>query len=139
MKHHVLTVTTGLLISFFINSAEAHPRHSLLGHNRTVVVEKQVVVTPTPVRNLVARAAGDLFDTVPSHHVRIVHQGRNYYVADGVFFVREGARYRVVRPIAGIRVAALPRGYTTVRIGGVEHYRFNDVTYRRVNKVYVVV
>ncbi|MDA0687368.1 MAG: DUF6515 family protein [Proteobacteria bacterium] len=137
MKHLVLTVTTGLLITLGTGSADAHPRHAV--HGRTVVVEKQVVVTPAPVRNLVARAAGDLFDTVPSHHVRIVHQGRNYYVADGVFYVREGARFRVVRPVAGIRVAALPRGYTTVRIGGVVHYRFNDVTYRRVNSVYVVV
>lgn len=137
MKHLVLTVTTGLLISLGISGAEAHPRHVV--HGRTVVVEKQVVVAPTPVRKLVAHAAGDLFDTVPSHHVRIVHQGRNYYVADGVFYVREGARYRVVRPVAGIRVATLPRAYTTVRIGGVVHYRFNDVTYRRVNNVYVVV
>lgn len=139
MKHSALTFTTGLLLSLGISSTEAHPRHFPHRHTQTVVVERQVAVKPAPVRNLLTRSVGDLFDTVPTYHVRVVHQDRNYYVADGVFYLREGIRYRVVKPAVGVRVTSLPRGYTTVRRGGVLHYRFNNVTYRRVNNVYVVV
>lgn len=139
MKHFALVLTTGMLLSLGISSAEAHPRHYAHSHRSHVVVEKQVVVKPAPVRNLVARTVGQLFDTVPNNHVRVVHQGRNYFVADGVYYVRDGARYKVVKPVTGVRIAALPSGYTTVRVNGQLRYRYNNITYRRVNNVYVVV
>lgn len=139
MKNFPLLMTSGLLLFLGISSAEAHPRWYPHSHQRQVVVERQVVVKPAPVRNVVVRTVGSLFDTVPDYRIRVVHAGRTYYVADGIYYVRDNGRYRVVRPVSGIRVASLPRGYTTVRIGGVVHYRFNDVTYRKVNNVYVVV
>ena len=134
------TATTAFLLTASMNSAEAHPRLYPHSHNTRVVVEKQVVVKPAPVRNVVARAlVGQVFDTLPANHVRVVHSGRTYFVHDGVYYVRSGARYTVVKPVAGIRVATLPRGFTTVRINGRTHYRFNDVTYRKVNNYYIVV
>lgn len=122
-----------------MNTAEAHPRVFAHSHHKHVVVKKEVVVRPAPVRNLVSYAIGSAFDTIPSGHVHVVHGGRNYYVHDGVFFNRVGNRYVVMKPVAGVRVATLPRGFTTVRIDGRTLYRFNDVTYRRVNNYYIVV
>jgi hypothetical protein len=127
----------GVVFGLMIGSANAHPR--LFSHSHQVVVKKEVVVNPAPVRNLVAYTIGATFDTLPRNHVRVAHLGQNYYVHDGVYFQRKGARYVVVKPVTGIRVTTLPRGYTTVRIGGRTHYKFNNVTYRRVNNYYVVV
>ncbi len=45
----------------------------------------------------------------------------------------------VVKPVVGMRVVSLPRGYTTIRVDGRTLYRFNNVTYRRVNNYYIVV
>ena len=135
-----LAATTGMLLTLGLSAAEAHPRLWPHSHGTRVVVEKQVVVNPAPVRTAVARAiVGDVFDTIPATHVRVVHAGRTYYVNDGVYYVRNSRGYTVVKPVAGIRVTTLPRGFTTVRVNGRTHYRFNNVTYRRVNNYYVVV
>lgn len=133
-------ITATILLSLGMNSAEAHPRLWPHSHASRVVVEKQVVVKPAPVRTAVARAVvGATFDTIPANHVRIVHAGRTYFIHDGVYHVRNAGRYTVVKPVAGVRIMTLPSGYSTVRINGRTHYRFNNVTYRRVNNYYVVV
>jgi hypothetical protein len=143
MKLFTLTATAAtaaMMLSLGISSAEAHPRLWPHSHATRVVVEKQVVVKPAPVRTAVARAlVGATFDTIPANHVRVVHAGRTYFVHDGVYHVRNAGRYTVVKPVAGVRITTLPRGYSTVRISGRTHYRFNNVTYRRVNNYYVVV
>ncbi len=139
MKRVTIAASLGLIMSLAISSAEAHPRiYSHTSHSR-VVVQRDIVVRPAPAANLVARTIGAVFNTLPANHVRVVHAGRTYYVHDGIYYARQGARYVVVRPVAGIRVTSLPRGYTTARIDGRIHYRFNDVTYRRINNYYVVV
>ncbi|MCG8415029.1 MAG: DUF6515 family protein [Pseudomonadales bacterium] len=139
MKRVTIAASLGLIMSLAFTTAEAHPRNYAHGHHNHVVVQRGVVVRPAPVANLVARTVGAVFDTLPANHVRVVHAGRTYYLHDGVYYARQGARYVVVKPVAGIRVTSLPRGYTTVRIDGRTHYRFNSVTYRRVNNYYVVV
>ena len=139
MKRLMVTASLGLMVTMGFDAAEAHPRVYAHSHHKHVVVKQDVVVRPAPVANLVARTIGSAFNTIPANHVRVVHSGRTYYVHDGVYYVREGARYVVVKPVTGIRVTSLPRGYTTVRIGGRTHYRFNGITYRRVNNYYVVV
>ncbi len=139
MKGITALASMSILMSLTLTAADAHPRLFPHSHNNHVVVKKEVVVRPAPVRNLVSYAIGSVFDTIPANHVHVVHAGRNYYVHDGIYFQRVGARYVVVKPVAGVRLATLPRGYTTVRINGRTHYRFNDITYRRVNNYYVVV
>ena len=143
MRRLIIVASIGLLASVSMSGAQAHPRHNLHSHHSHVVVKKEVVVKPAPVRNLVARTVartvGTVFDTLPANHVRVVHAGRTYFLHDGIYYARQGARYVVVKPVAGIRVASIPTGYSTVRIGGRTHYRFNNVTYRRVNNYYVVV
>lgn len=137
MKGLKLAASASLVFGLAISAADAHPR--LFPHNHHVVVKKEVVVKPTPVRNLVAYSIGAAFDVLPANHVRIVHQGRNYYFHDGVYFQRKGGRYVVVKPVSGVRITTLPRGYTTVRVDGRTLYKFNNVTYRRVNNYYIVV
>lgn len=134
------TITTAMMLSVGTSSAEAHPRLWPHSHASRVVVEKQVVVKPAPVRTAVASAVvGATFDTIPANHVRVVHAGRTYFINDGVYYVRNAGRYTVVKPVAGVRITTLPSGYSTIRINGRNHYRFNNVTYRRVNNYYVVV
>lgn len=132
-----IAASLGLVLGLAVSSAEAHPR--LFSHNHHVVVKKEVVTRPAPVRTAVAYTIGAAFDTLPANHVRVVHSGRNYYFHDGVYFQRNGSRYVVVKPVSGIRITTLPRGYTTVRVDGRTLYKFNNVTYRRVNNYYVVV
>ena len=139
MKRFLVTAGLGLMMATGISVAEAHPRHYSHSHSKQIVVKRDVVVRPAPVANFVARTIGSAFDTIPANHVRVVHLGRTYYLHDGVYYVRNGGRYVVVKPATGIRVTSLPRGYTTVRINGSTHYRFNNVTYRRVNNYYVIV
>lgn len=94
MKLFTLTATAAtaaMMLSLGINSAEAHPRLWPHSHATRVVVEKQVVVKPAPVRTAVARAlVGATFDTIPANRVRVVHAGRTYFVHDGVYHVRNG-------------------------------------------------
>ena len=139
MKRLMVTASMGLILATGLSVAEAHPRVYTHSHHKHVVVKNDVVVRPAPVANLVARTIGSAFNSSPANHVRVVHLGRTYYLHDGVYYVKERGRYVVVKPVAGIRVTSLPRGYTTVRINGRTHYRFNNVTYRRVNNYYVIV
>jgi len=137
-----LTIVIRMLMVILVlgaTTAQAHPGKHRHVHGRTVVVERNVVVNPAPVRNLVASAIGDIVTDLPASHRRISFQGRTYFVADGLFFNRHARGYVVVRPVAGLRMATLPRGFTTVRQGGTVRYRYRGVTYRRVGGYYFVV
>ena len=139
MKFVTLAAVTSLMLVMGMNTAEAHPRKHHHTHTTRVVVDRDVVVRPAPVRTAVARVVGSVFDVLPDNHVRVVHAGRTYYVHDGIYYVREPRGYVVVKPVTGIRVTTLPRGYTTVRVGGETLYRYRDITYRRIDGVYIVV
>lgn len=136
----LLTLISAATFTFFmgLDSAYAgpHPGHQ---HKRIVVERNVVVHKPAPVRTAISRVVGSVFHSIPSSHHRVVHAGRIYYIHDGVFYAKRANGYVVVNPVAGIRLASLPRGYATVRINGQTLYRYNQINYRRVNGVYIVV
>ena len=137
MKMPMIAIVSTLMFSCSAADVEAHPRHA---NHKTVVVERHVVTKPAPVRNVVNKlVVGAVVNALPVGHSRHVHLGRTYYFHDGHFYEPVARGYKVVRPVAGIRVSSLPRGHVTVRINGATHYRYRDVTYRRVNGYYVVV
>lgn len=129
----------GLILALGSPVAQAHPGPHRHLHGNTVVVQRNVVVDPAPVRNLVARTVGEVVTVLPASHIRVSFQGRTWFVDDGVFYSRHPRGYVVVQPVAGLRLASLPRGYTTVRSGRTVHYRYRGITYRRVNNYFVVV
>lgn len=102
---------------------------------RTVVVNR-----PMPVRSATARVPTAIaLASLPRNHVRVVHVDRNYYIADGLFYVRQGRGYVLSTPVAGVTVASLPRGFTTLRRNGQVFYRYSGISYRRVANGFVVV
>lgn len=139
MKNPLVGISAALVLAANMSSAEAQARLFAPTYQKRVVVKQQVVVRPAPVRNLTVRTIGSAVDVLPANHVRVVHAGRTYFFHNGNYYLREGARYLVVRPLAGIRVTSLPRGYTTVRINGNLRYRYNDVLYRRSGNYFIVV
>ncbi|MEQ8952769.1 MAG: DUF6515 family protein, partial [Gammaproteobacteria bacterium] len=114
----------------------AHPQRVV---HRTVVVERDVVVKPAPVRAAIAATTTAVLRSLPAGHTRLVHAGKTYYFHDGIYYVREPRGYVVVKPVSGIRLTSLPRGYVTVRVGNDLHYRYRDISYRKLGGVFIVV
>lgn len=137
MKILPLATTFCITCLIGIGSAQAAPHHNHI-HKR-VVVQRQVVVKPAPVRTAVMHLTSAVITSLPIGHSRIVHAGNTYYYHDGVYYKRAAQGFIIVKPVIGIRVAELPRGYVTVRRGRESLYRVNDVYYRRDNGFYVVV
>ena len=81
-----LTIVASLVLGLAVSAAEAHPRLFPHSHNRAVVVKKEVVVKPAPVRNAVAYTLGAAFDTIPGNHVSdggaetAAPQHRDFYI-----------------------------------------------------------
>ncbi|MDP6536409.1 MAG: hypothetical protein QGG02_08825 [Gammaproteobacteria bacterium] len=137
MKFFTGVTTFGLMLLLGMSSAQASPHHRHV--HKHVVIERKAVVKPAPVRTAIVRVATAALRTLPVGHVRVVHGGRSYFVHDGVYYVKEPRGYVVVRPVGSIRLASLPRGYVSVRVGPDTLYRYNDVYYRRTNGVFIVV
>ncbi len=127
-----------LLLALCVNTAEAHPRKHAQAHKHVVVVERDVV-RPGPLRSALALSIGTLVSALPRDYRRVVHNGRDYYFHDGVFYQRHARGYVVVTPARGLRLASLPASHTTVRVNGELLYRYRDVNYRRVGRIFVVV
>ncbi|MDA0280208.1 MAG: hypothetical protein O3C29_07215 [Proteobacteria bacterium] len=130
----------GLLLT--TSSASAEPSHKS-NHKHVVVpthsvANKVVVAKPAPIRTITTVAAVGL-NRLPIGHVRFLHDDETFYYSDGVYYKKKPHGYVLVKPRAGFRVAALPRGYRVVRDGGATFYRFNNVRYRKVNGFFVVV
>jgi len=137
MKLIPLATTFSLVFLVGVSSAQAR-HHTHLSHKR-VAVEHRVVVKPAPVRTLVHRLTDTRLAVLPKYHIRTVHNGHTYYYHDGIYYLKEARGYVVVKPVSGLRIASLPHGFVTVRVGGDTLYRFNDTYYRRANGVYIVV
>lgn len=137
MKLIPLATTFGLVFLVGLSSAQARP-HTYLSHKR-VVVEHKAVVKPAPIRALVRHLTDVRLTVLPANHVRTIHAGATYYYHDGIYYLQEPQGYVVVKPVAGLRIATLPHGYVTVRVGRDTLYRFNTTYYRRDNGVYIVV
>lgn len=77
------------------------------------------------------------------HHnyVNVMVGSRRYYYDAGTFYIRARGGYTVVAAPIGARIRALPAGFVSVRIGGMDYYCFNGVYYSYLpdQETYVVV
>lgn len=139
----LLTLLGATSLTFFMGTTSVHadPHAGLPGHHHNrIVVDRHVVVhRPAPVRTAIARTVGSVFHSIPASRVRVVHAGKVYFIHDGVYYAKRANGYVVVNPIAGIRLASLPRGYSTIVVNGETMYRYRNINYRRVNGVFIVV
>jgi hypothetical protein len=71
--------------------------------------------------------------------VSINFGGMGYRYQHGYFYRPMGTSLQVVVPPFGIRVGALPMGYSTFMMGAVPYYYYNNVYYRQQDKEYEVV
>lgn len=55
---------------------------------------------------------------------------RDYFYEDGVFYIIEDGRYRVIVPPAGALVDELPDDFETLTLGNAEYYKVDDTVYR---------
>ena len=69
----------------------------------------------------------------------IVHQKRNFYFANGVWYKAQGRKYVVCAAPVGIKVRQLPRGNKLVVVNGRKLYNYKGVWYKKSGKHYIVV
>jgi Family of unknown function (DUF6515) len=90
-----------------------------------------------------AIVVGTMLARPPRAAVTITFGGSSYWYEGGAYYTRvisNGAMvYQVVAPPAGIVVATLPAGCTSVRVGGVAYSRCGPTHYQRVGGGYRVV
>jgi hypothetical protein len=86
---------------------------------------------------------GTMLVRPPAAAVTGVHGGSSYWYSGGAYYTRvisSGApMYQVVRPPAGIVIATLPAGCSSVRVGGVAYSQCGGTYYQRVGGGYRVV
>ena len=87
--------------------------------------------------NTIVAAVG--LNRLPIGKVRFLHNEKFFYYSDGVCYKKKPHGYVLVKPRAGFRMAALPRGCRVVRDRSVKLYSFNNVRYRKINGFFVVV
>ena len=137
MKLVTLATSVGCILLLMMSSAQARP-HPYNSH-RHIVVEKKVVVRAAPVRAKINYLATHRLAALPAGFVRLSWVGETYYYVNGLYYMKQGRGYGLVRPVAGLAVASLPSSYTRVRIGGDHLYRYNEVNYRKINGFFIVV
>lgn len=69
----------------------------------------------------------------------VVHNSRNFYYADGVWYRARGRNYVVCAAPAGVRLTTLPRGSRVVYVNGRRLYHYRGIWYKRTGRNYVVV
>ena len=67
--------------------------------------------------------------SLPARHTRVTIGTTVYYYADGVYLVRRGGGYVVVRSPVGARVAFLPYGFRSVWVGPRRYFYVNSTYY----------
>ena len=102
------------------------------------VVAAPVAPGPGPPPAVAVVAPGYTVTTLPAGYVAVMHGKSRFYFQAGVWYRKRGGRFVVVRPPAGIAVAALPPTATTVVIGGNPYYVANDTYYLAGPNGYVV-
>ena len=69
----------------------------------------------------------------------VVHNGANFYFANGVWYRPHGRKYIVCKAPIGLRVRYLPKGYRVVRINGKKYYRYNGIYYTKKRGYFTVI
>lgn len=59
----------------------------------------------------------------------VTSRGQNYFYRDGLYYRRQGSRYRVIDPPLGIRVGFLPQSAISVAIGTHRYFRVGMTWY----------
>ena len=98
-------------------SVSAEPPHKRNHKHAAVrphsVANKVVVARLEPNRiNTTIAALG--LNLLPIRKVRFLHNDEFFYYSDGVYYKKKPHGYVLVKPRAGFRMAALPRGYRVV-------------------------
>jgi hypothetical protein len=90
-----------------------------------------------------AIAIGTMLARPPRAAVTVTYSGSSYWYDSGVYYTRvisNGATvYQVVQPPAGIVIATLPAGCSTVRVANVAYSQCGGTYYQRVSGGYSVV
>jgi hypothetical protein len=119
--------------------------YAAVGHHGVVVGERYESFEAWKVVAGVgaAIAVGTMLARPPRAAVTITFGGSSYWYDGGVYYTRviaNGATsYQVVAPPAGIVIATLPAGCSSVRVGGVAYSKCGPTHYQRVANGYRVV
>ena len=66
-------------------------------------------------------------DRIPTNKLRFRKNGRDFYLARGVFYARAQYGFRIVQPPIGARLGFLPRGARGVFVNGQHYYKIDNV------------
>jgi hypothetical protein len=104
-----------------------------VGFSTMSFAQRHRSTTPTRSRSVV-------ITHLPQSHITVKHTGSSFIYSRGVYYRRHPHGYVVVRPPFGLRIRALPFGYTTFSVGAVPYYYYYGTyySYDPVSKVYVV-
>ncbi len=123
----MIVLLTSVLESMAQRRVVSTPRRTVVQTPRgTVVYRKQPVVRPV--------------HRMPRTTVVVHHNGSPFYYSGGMFYASRSGAYIRVAPPVGIRVTALPVGYTRVVVGPTPFFYFGGIFYTLTeHQEYVVV
>lgn len=76
---------------------------------------------------------GPRYSSRPRNSVSIYFGSTPYYYTDGYYYGYYGGYYQPVFPPYGLRISALPCGYSRIYIGANPFYYYNGIYYREYN------
>jgi hypothetical protein len=131
----ITLITLGVLITAFVNLAEAQVRHRARVVRHTVRpvhrVRHRVVVRRAHVRYAHLPRWGTAVAVVPSAAVVVRAHSQTYHFHNGIYYAPRNNNFVVVRPVAGIRVRVLPIGFRTVAVSKRNYYYYYGTFYSK--------
>lgn len=103
---------------------------------RVVVTPRTVVVTKHSPRVVKRYYGGPRYGyvvtKVPGRTTVVQFNGAEYHYHRGVYYIKKSGSFVVVHPAIGLRIRALPTGYSRIVVAGIPYFYYYGVYYRPV-------
>ena len=110
----------------FDNYATISEQNRIIAENNARIAAQNSSIAMNSSRALSSYELASRLGLVQS----FAYANAQYYYQDGVFYVLEDGRYKVIIPPAGALVTSLPDDYDTIVLGGVEYFQVDQTVYR---------
>jgi hypothetical protein len=131
----VTFITLGVLLTTFANLAEAQVRRRARVVRHVVRpgprVRHRVVVRRAHVRYAHLPRWGTAIAVLPAAAVVVRAHSYTYHFHNGIYYAPRNNNFVVVRPVAGVRVRALPNGFKTVMVSRRNYYYYYGTFYSK--------
>jgi hypothetical protein len=128
-------IVLSIMSTIFANLAEAQVRHRARVVRHTIRpvhrVRHRVVVRRAHVRYAALPRWGTTVAVAPAAAIVVRAHSNTYHFHNGIYYAPRANNFVVVRPVAGIRVKALPVGFRTVVVTRRNYYYYYGTFYAK--------